>query len=647
MYQKILFVICLGLSVNLNAQVDTVKTYTLRMLEVFENQNKITSNRTTSPQQILTRNSFEKTGAFQVSDAVKFFSGVQVKDYGGIGGLKTISLRNMGANYTTISYDGIPITNYLTGQIDLGRFSLDNVEMLQLNIGESDNIFQSARSQALGGSLNIITRSESRKSKELKAGVKVGSFGMFNPSVGVDLPLNNTFSANFSSEYLTSKGNYPYKQTQGFVNSTEEKKKRINSDVENWKLEANLNGKFNNGGNLLFKVFYFDSDRGIPGPFRYYNDENSGERTKDKNAFSQLSYSQTLNNKWKFQSNAKYDFSKTDYQNLEWRQKNKYEQDEFYANAVFLYQPTEKLSFSLANDGSYATFNSNDVNDVARTSWLSALSAKYQTSRITLTGSLLNHYSDNSKRTENHLSPYLGISFRPFDERTFRVRAFYKNTYRLPTFGDLYYSDVPRNLKAENARQYNVGITTTRSQGILFPYFSFSLDAYYNKVENKIVIEPRQSQFKPSVRNAGEVDIKGIDFNLEFHINVSRSVTGEIRTGYTYQHVREKKDGRSLILAYTPEHSGSTSFSLIMPWFDFNYNLVSGGKRYYTQEKEFESKLNSYSDHNISLTKRMEYKGCKLQLSAECLNLYNQQYEIIRSYPMPGRSFRLGVRVFY
>ncbi|MFC2391639.1 MAG: TonB-dependent receptor, partial [Bacteroidota bacterium] len=31
-----------------------------------------------------------------VADAVRYFSGVQVKDYGGIGGLKTINIRSMG-----------------------------------------------------------------------------------------------------------------------------------------------------------------------------------------------------------------------------------------------------------------------------------------------------------------------------------------------------------------------------------------------------------------------------------------------------------------------------------------------------------------------------------------------------------------------
>ncbi|MCC8145197.1 MAG: TonB-dependent receptor [Bacteroidales bacterium] len=614
------------------------------------------SNLSTSPQLVITKNKFEKISAFQVSDALKFFSGVQVKDYGGIGGLKTVSIRNMGANYTTVAYDGIPVTNYMTGQIDIGRFSLENIEMLKLNIGESDDIFLPARLQSLGGSLNMITYSPfiSNKKSDLNVSVKAGSFGMFNPSVIYAVSLSEIFTLKAAAEYLSSNGEYSYKQTYGYANDSVSKKKRQNSDMENWKLETNLYGNFRNGGKLLAKIHYFDSDRGIPGPSFYYQDKNAGERVKDKNLFSQLSYRQPLHEKWEFQTNAKFDVSLTDYRNFQLNRKDEYDQKEYYLNASFLYKVSDQLSFSLSNDGILGTFSSDTISNKHRTSWLSSFSAKYQTSRITLTGSILNHYASNSKsantanKNTNHLSPYLGISFRPFESRSLRIRAFYKNSYRLPTFGDIYYSDVINSdLKAENAHQYNIGVTVNRSGGILFPYLAFSLDTYYNNIENKIVIEPRQSQFKPSIKNHGEVDIKGLDLNIEFHVNVSRTITAEISGSYTYQHVKDKKEGQTLILAYTPKHSGSGYFSLKTKWADFNYSVIRSGKRYYMQIEEPEFKLDSYADHSISIIKALTWDKCNIQLSAECLNLTNKQYEIVRSYPMPGRSFRFGIKVNY
>ncbi|MDH8701199.1 vitamin B12 transporter [Dysgonomonadaceae bacterium PH5-43] len=642
---------------NIYAQQDSIKTHQLKTVEV-KALVRSNSNLSTSPEQTITKSAFTKINAFQVSDALKFLSGVQIKDYGGIGGLKTVSLRNMGAKYTAVAYDGIPITNYMTGQVDVGRFSLDNVEMLRVNIGEADNIFLPARLQALGGSLDIITRpsnlSDENKTK-LAASFKTGSWGLINPSIFARVPIHENFIFDGSFEYLISDGDYPYKQTYGLgSNAQTVSRNRVNSDIETFKGEINLSGVLNNGGELSSKIHYYNSDRGIPGPSFYYNENNTGERVKDENTFAQIGYKQSLNHKWKFQANAKYDISNTDYNNLQTLKKDRYEQTEAYANAILLYRTTDNLSFSLSNDVSYGTFNSYDVEDAKQTSLQTSLSGKYRTSRFTATASLLNHYNNNSKQVNstfnkksNHISPYLGVSVRPLKDRALRVRAFYKNAYRLPTFGDLYYADVARNLKAENAHQFNIGFTTVRSSGILFPYFSFSIDAYYNKIDNKIVIEPRQSQFKASVRNLGNVDIKGLDLNLEFHIAVSSNVTAEVSSSYTFQDVKENKEGRKLILAYTPKHSGSTYLSLRMPWFNFNYNILFSGKRYYNQEAEPEFKLDAYSEHGVSLNKLIKYKGYSLNLSAECLNIYNKQYEVVRSYPMPGRSFRFGIKFIH
>ncbi len=81
----------------------------------------------TSPLQILTIKEIETTGITSVADAVRRFTGVTVKDYGGIGGLKTVSLRGFGAQHTVVAYDGITLNDAQAGMIDISRFSLNNV----------------------------------------------------------------------------------------------------------------------------------------------------------------------------------------------------------------------------------------------------------------------------------------------------------------------------------------------------------------------------------------------------------------------------------------------------------------------------------------------------------------------------------------
>lgn len=79
--------------------------------------------RSASPLQVFNKDELKNLQALQVSDAVKHFAGVTVKDYGGIGGLKTVSIRSLGAQHTAVSYDGITVSDCQTGQVDIGRFS--------------------------------------------------------------------------------------------------------------------------------------------------------------------------------------------------------------------------------------------------------------------------------------------------------------------------------------------------------------------------------------------------------------------------------------------------------------------------------------------------------------------------------------------
>jgi vitamin B12 transporter len=96
------------------------------------------------PVQILSGKQLEKLNSLSVADAIRYFSGVQLKDYGGIGGLKTINVRSLGSAHTAVFYDGMSISNAQNGQVDLGKYSLDNIEAIELYNGQKSTIFQPA-----------------------------------------------------------------------------------------------------------------------------------------------------------------------------------------------------------------------------------------------------------------------------------------------------------------------------------------------------------------------------------------------------------------------------------------------------------------------------------------------------------------------
>lgn len=142
-----------------------------------------------------------------MADAIRYFAGVQLKDYGGVGGLKTVNIRSMGTNHMAVFYDGIQLGNAQNGQVDLGRFSLDDVEEISLYNGQKSDIFQSAKDFGASGTIYITTRRprfEEGKRANFKATMKTGSFGLINPTMRYEYKISDAVSSSFSGEWINA-----------------------------------------------------------------------------------------------------------------------------------------------------------------------------------------------------------------------------------------------------------------------------------------------------------------------------------------------------------------------------------------------------------------------------------------------------------
>ena len=51
----------------------------------------------------------QRLNTHNIADALRYFAGLQLKDYGGVGGIKTVNIRSMGSNHLGIFYDGIQL----------------------------------------------------------------------------------------------------------------------------------------------------------------------------------------------------------------------------------------------------------------------------------------------------------------------------------------------------------------------------------------------------------------------------------------------------------------------------------------------------------------------------------------------------------
>ncbi|HEX4372610.1 MAG TPA: Plug domain-containing protein, partial [Puia sp.] len=136
------------------SQNDSSKFLKKVIISAEKKQNVFNS---TVPVQLLNHETLQQINAESVADAAKYFSGVFIKDYGGVGGLKTISARSLGAYNTSLEYDGIIVADAQTGQIDLSKFSSTFVQSLELTEANPQQILSPARTFSSASVLSINT----------------------------------------------------------------------------------------------------------------------------------------------------------------------------------------------------------------------------------------------------------------------------------------------------------------------------------------------------------------------------------------------------------------------------------------------------------------------------------------------------------
>ena len=637
------------------AKQDTIGGKVHRIDEVTVVAKRPISNVTAaSPTQVMDREQMERMGVQEVAEALKHFAGVSVKDYGGVGGLKTVSVRGLGAQHTAVCYDGVAVGDCQSGQVDISRFSLDNVSLLYLTIGQSDNIYQSAKTFASAGTLNIETRRPEPDGQRcgLAANLKTGSYGLLNPTLVYMQRLSGKVSLSAYADYLRADGNYPFKLRNGSRLIDE---KRNNSDINAWRAELNTCVDIDSRQDLSLKLYLFDSERGLPGGVVYDN-TYAAERLYDRNYFAQATYENRFTSRWKMKAAAKFNYTwNRDYNDeSSGITDDRFRQTETYVTATLLGEPVRNLHFSVAQDFAY-----NDLSTTLRNcqyperfTYLTVAAMRYTHSRFSATASLLNtHVTERVETGEasdgfRRLSPAFNLSWKPWTDRNLRFRFSYKDIFRVPTFNDLYYLLIGNSdLRPETTKQWNLGWTYNRAFSSVLEYVGFTADIHYGQVKDKIVAVPTMFVWKMS--NIGEVETIGLDVNLAADLKWAERWRSNINLAYNFMQARDVTERGSLTwhnqIAYTPRHAGSGSCTLSTPWCDLTYNVLYAGERYVSSYNSADNRLEPYTDHGLSLSRRFAWGRHKLRLQVDALNLGGKNYEIVRFYPMPGRNYKVTV----
>ena len=646
------------------------------------------------PSQKLNGEMLEKLNTHSVADALRYFSGIQLKDYGGVGGIKTVNIRSMGTHHLGISYDGVALGNAQNGQIDLGQFSLDNVEEITLYNGQKSAIFQPASDFGNAGSIYIRTKEpEFRRyggtgvrryeNTHLRFKAQYGSSDMLRLSALWEQKLSETVSSSVSAGFLTASGKYKFRYERRYPDGTtawDTTAVRQNGDIHAERIEANLYGRLWQGSWQL-KGYLYNSARGIPGAI-VNNVWKRGERQQDLNTFFQAAYDKSIGDKFATRWLAKYAYYNTHYVNRDSTQlpvDNRYKQQEFYFSTANVLELLPNWSASLSYDFKWNKLDADIWNFAypTRISNLVSLATAIDYKHLKAQGSLLATFIndryrryggtgargyENSSAAANSsfftlhsslqkLTPAVFVNVYPFRGTFFSLRAYVKQSFRMPTFNDLYYTDMGNaNLVPERATQYDVGFALNKhfTHGVV-RHAEMHFDAYYNTVHDKIVAYPKGQQFRWTMLNLGKVHIKGIDVEAEADFKIGKDLVATARAQYTYQDARDMTDPADSYyndqIPYIPWHSGSAIVGLSYKNWDLNYSFIYAGERYDEQENILYNHMEPWYTSDLSLRYQFVVYSLKFIAQAEVNNVLDQDYEVIVNYPMPGRNYTLSLTV--
>lgn len=556
--------------------------------------------------EVIDQEEIEESTASNLAELLRDAGGVHIKDKGGLILQKDVIIR--GARQDQILYliDGQPYNSPQDGVIRLEDIPVSIIERIEVLKSSGSSIYGA---NALGGVINIITK-DAEDLKETTVDLGIGSYDtrMFNISTAYNW---DKASFLFSYDSLTSDGHRDDPDQETSLNR------------DNYFIKYGYDISDKTALNLSFKHNSTESDYpGSDGPDDY------GSRDDQDNNIS-LSLSQNLKEK---------DRVLTIYIN----DRNLYDQTKYsYYWGELLYEGFNTTDIDIDKRGlnlseTNFSFDNHIINygleiteDKVTDNIIDTDNVRENLNKALY---IQDNFSFNDKNTiiygaryDDHeeygsqISPRIGYIYNINQNLNLNISA--GESYRAPTFQDLYGSGGNEDLDPEISKNYELGLK------YLDEVCKRELVFFRRDITDMIEYEG----FFPTGKmvNIDSATINGAEFLAERKLFEA----WEIGFSYTYLDAEDDDTGEQLI---------------DMPYHDLNLNvsyLLENGKislynRYLGEREDY---LGNSPSHFVSDLKISSSLTSNTDISVEVNNLFDEDYEVVIGYPMPGRNFMVNL----
>ncbi|MDA8098153.1 MAG: TonB-dependent receptor [Nitrospiraceae bacterium] len=558
---------------------------------------------------VLTGESIRKSSATTVAQALEQAVGMTVTDFGPAGAMATASIRGARYSQVLVMVDGVRMNSPRDGGVDLSALpvTLADIDRIEIVRGPSSALYGA---DAMGGVINIITKQPQYSSSRL--GGSIGSHGYDTIQAAAAGRQGDT-SYSVTGTRETSDG---YRQ---------------NSDLEQWITNGRAGYAFSKDASVDVTANYISKDNGVPGSLEF---PSPAARQFERELVLGANYRQKLSADWDVKASASQTTDELRYADPAFMIDTKHRSttDRGEAQATWLVNSWNlaTVGYEQRND----SLNSTDSGEHS-TTIQSAFAQDEITvfeSLIVVAGARYDSHSVYGDRT----SPR--VSGRYLIGKGTIIRASYGESFRGPTFNDLYWSDPygntgNPNLKPEVARETEAGIEQDFGGGS-----SVKVTGFERKVENLIDWQ-EYAPFQYMPVNIGKANIKGLEAEAGLRMFDSLGLF----VNYTYMDPVDEVTGQKIY--YTiPRNQVKGRLQIGL---DNKTTLSLEGRMVdnYVKPGDYAWK---YSVYDAKLSSRFGKPGQGGEIYFAMMNLFDRTYDLVRfggTYPAPPREIRGGVMI--
>lgn len=583
---------------------------------------------------------------------IQLFPGIQVKSYGGLGGMKTVSFRSLGAGHTSIVYDRFTRSQTQSGQTDIGQIPVDFISRVELVHQAGTSIDYPIQAKLAGQIIAVHSRhTENNRKAALSAGSQAGSFGQAGGHLFAAIPVGKwQFSA--SGKARTFNGSYPFSYRNG---QTEIKTKRRNGDLHDYygTLTATCAMSKKHSVQVMYNGATYD--KGLPGAVIFYNDA-AGQRLWG-NSHSSSFFHVFRGARIEGATSASYQFSTLDYVDPNYLNSAGFLHSVYAARESGLQSqwswssPSGLLKFCGGAGIRYESLHSSSFGSVPKRFSTDGLLA-FQWSRPGIISGQLGAQDVHDIRPSSSVHRLVllpSVEWKRQLGKHFGWSVSYRYTVRQPSFNELYYNQIGnQSLRPEKAHLSGVRFFYAFHPGKDHKQWLFEggLQPGYTRATDKILAIPTKNLFVWSIQNIGKSQAYTAELQQRI-LRRFRTFTASLHLQYTLQYAEDITDRNSPVyghlLSYSPLHSGTAELDLFTRNSGFSILFTYQGERYALNQNIPANLLSDFFLIDASLHHKFRWQKQDLTIRVAINNITNNYYSYIRYFIMPGINWAVNL----